>query len=155
MSSDVDPWAELARKLEAGLDVRPDLSVLQSRGIVHLLEESGFPAAAAEFPRNPPAALALLDNATLLSLNAASLSLCRSAFGARRSLDALSHNQVAEWERGLVLHYAGAGDWRYVAHYIEEGGEIDGEMRKFLAAVLRGKKRPNNKPPRSAHLFAA
>jgi hypothetical protein len=34
-------------------------------------------------------------------------------------------------------------DWRYMANYIESGGLISADMRKFLAAVLRGdEKRP-------------
>jgi hypothetical protein len=39
------------------------------------------------------------------------------------------------------------GDWDYLAVYIEDGGIISGEMRGFLAEILRGKiKRPNNRP---------
>ena len=39
------------------------------------------------------------------------------------------------------------GDWANLAGYIEAGGEITPDMRKFIGAVLRGAKRSNNRSP--------
>jgi hypothetical protein len=42
-------------------------------------------------------------------------------------------------------------DWQALAEYIETGGKITHEMRKFLAAVLRGEEK---RPPHRVRSFA-
>ena len=45
-----------------------------------------------------------------------------------------------------VLMYGANGDFEAVAEHIESGGAICDGLRCFLADVLRGKKRRNNRP---------
>jgi hypothetical protein len=54
--------------------------------------------------------------------------------------------------RNAALAAARNGDWEELARFIEDGGPVRGvEVRKFLAAVLRGEiSRPNNRAPKVA-----
>jgi hypothetical protein len=52
-----------------------------------------------------------------------------------------------------LLSAARRGDWETLARHIETGGDIPADMpelRKFLAAVLRGRTRPRGRPPSEA-----
>jgi hypothetical protein len=52
------------------------------------------------------------------------------------------------FEDEYFLRPALRGDWGLLIRYIETDGQLTGEMRKFLAGVLRGEiKRPNNRAP--------
>ena len=47
-----------------------------------------------------------------------------------------------------VLLAARDGDWESLALYLEAGGPVTPDIRKFLSEVLRGdRKRPNNRSP--------
>jgi hypothetical protein len=45
----------------------------------------------------------------------------------------------------FAMLWARRGDWEPLAVYLELGGHLSEHARAFLAAVLRGKKRPNNR----------
>jgi hypothetical protein len=59
-------------------------------------------------------------------------------------------------EDDALVPFALDGDWEPLASYIEKGGDINDDMRKFIVGVLRGKRkvpRKGGRPPRAATLL--
>jgi len=53
-----------------------------------------------------------------------------------------------------LVPFALDGDWEPLISYIEQGGDINHEIRNFILDVLRGKvRRPNHRPRRAATLL--
>jgi hypothetical protein len=53
-----------------------------------------------------------------------------------------------------LVPFALDGDWEPLASYIEKGGDINDDIRKFIVDVLKGKvRRPKNRPRRAATLL--
>jgi hypothetical protein len=55
--------------------------------------------------------------------------------------------QLLDATNGSIFHVAKGGDWRLAAEWIRSGRPISKEMRAFLADVLEGKRRAQNRPP--------
>jgi hypothetical protein len=61
------------------------------------------------------------------------------------SIGLVKFKEKYEWE---VLHYARNGDWKELASYVEHHRVDNHELRMFIGAIIRGKKkRPNNRAP--------
>src|SRR5262249_41213856 len=57
-------------------------------------------------------------------------------------------------EDNALIPFALDGDWEPLISYIEDGGDINNEIRNFILDVLRGEvKRPKRRPRRAATLF--
>jgi hypothetical protein len=57
-------------------------------------------------------------------------------------------------EDDALVPFALDGDWEPLASYIEKGGDINNDMRKFIVDVLKGKvRRPKGSPPRAKTLL--
>jgi hypothetical protein len=67
---------------------------------------------------------------------------------ARTCADSVLNLKHREAYERLLLHYARKGDWKDLASYVEQRRVDNRELRAFIGAIMRGKKRrPNNRAP--------